>query len=128
MELLWLRPLKGLFIFLTFCGIGIALQLWPSTGIVEQIKLLGVSTVFVTAAFLISGIMSLITGFMRWNWNALWIAVFIFYTITAWVSAIGSGRVPAAAPIAYSLLSAFLTFDVIEDLLRGRNGRNTKKW
>lgn len=128
MELSWFRPLKGLMIFLTFIGLALALQFQPSVGIVEQINLLGLSTVFVSSWFVFSGVMSLITGLMRWNWNALWIAVFVFYTILAWSSTIGSGRIPAAAPIAYSLLSAILTLDVVHDLMAGRNGRNIQKW
>lgn len=126
MEFRWLRPLKGFLIFLTFLGIGFALLVQPNRLIVDQIRLLHIPVVYVAVAFFVSALMSFLTGLLRWNWNAIWISVFIFYSIIAWATTFNTGTI-TGAPFAYTLLSAFLTMDVISDLLRGRNGRVDEK-
>lgn len=126
LEISWLRPLKGVLIFLTFFGLGVAMLAQPNLGVVTVMHLLNIPVSFVAGAFFISAFMSLITGLRRMNWNAVWISVFIFYTVSAWVWSL-TFSMPATAPIAYTLLSSFLTLDVISDVIWGRNGRYIKK-
>lgn len=128
MESNWLRPLKGFLIFVAFIGIGLSLQHTIGVGLMAQLKELEVSITVMSYIFYLSGVMSLISGLRRWNWNAAWISVFVFYTILVWVASIKLTGTISSSPIAFALLSLFLTIDVVNDLLRGRNGRTFKEW
>lgn len=126
----WIRRIKGIVIFFAFLGMGLSLQLNPPIGTIIAINELGISTQFVSFAFFVSGFMSLLTGLMRWKFNAMWIAVFVFYTVLSWAATYTRHDVvPTIAPIAYTLTSGFLTLDVLIDMIGGwnKNGRNSQE-
>jgi hypothetical protein len=123
----WIRRIKGIIIFIAFLGMGLSLQLQPPVGVLSAINELGITTTTVTVAFFVSGLMSLLTGLLLWKWNAMWIAVFVFYTVISWAATYTRHDVPTVAPFAYSLTSALLTLDVIIDMVGGWNGRANQK-
>lgn len=111
-----MRALKSIALYVGFLVMGYTIALEPPRGVAIAFDSMQVDRVIVGVAFCISALMNGITGILGWHWNALWIAIFLFYTGVNGVAVILSiPPVSVTATASYAILSVYLIADMLSE-------------
>ena len=117
MKDLHFRRVRGLVIGMLFVLMGFTLYENPDAGTATYLKLV-YSIEFLSAFFVVSGVMVAYGGWRNREHNALWYTPIFAYTLGVYVHASESG-IPLFTVLVYTMLSAMFILEIGKDISGG---------
>lgn len=109
-----IRAAKGVFLFVAFLSMGLSIPHANLTTL-TYLQNIGINTPLLQLLFILSAVTNLGIGLSGFKWNALWFATWVSYSSAAFAAYVSGANIPLLVVAAYSLLSVYLTIDVLVD-------------